>query len=58
MLRFAPDIEGIYGDFEVCPFTPERKGHMQMVCVQSAKKLIGKAMAEPASFHEPARLKG
>ncbi len=40
MLRFTSDVEAIFGDFEVCPFTPERKGHMQMVCVQSAKKLV------------------
>lgn len=39
MLRFNSDVEAIFGDFEVCPFTPERKGHMQMVCVQSATKL-------------------
>src|ERR1035437_2642164 len=38
-LKFDPGDE-IYGDFEVCPFTPERKGHMQMVCVQSATKLF------------------
>lgn len=30
----------VFGDFEVCPFTPERKGEMQMVCVQSAEHLV------------------
>jgi hypothetical protein len=40
MMRFTRDVEAIFGDFEVCPFTPERKGHMQLVCVQSAKKLF------------------
>src|ERR1035437_2879386 len=39
MLKFDTDVEGIFGDFEVCPFTSERAGHMQMVCVQSATKL-------------------
>ncbi len=29
----------VYGDFKVCPLTKERKGQMQMVCVQSASKL-------------------
>ena len=29
----------VFGDFEVCPFTHERKGEMQMVCVQSVKNL-------------------
>jgi hypothetical protein len=42
MLRFAPGDEGIFGDFEVCPFTPEQSGHMQMVCVQSVKNLVVK----------------
>lgn len=37
-----PNVQGVFGDFEVCPFTPERKGHMQMVCVESAKKLVVK----------------
>jgi len=40
MLRFTSDVEAIFGDFEVCPFTPDRNGHMQMVCVQSATKLV------------------
>ena len=40
ILIFTSDVEGIFGDFEVCPFTPERKGYMQMVCVQSATKLF------------------
>ncbi len=30
----------IYGDFEVCPFTPERKGAMQFVCIESASHLV------------------
>ncbi len=42
MLLFNPDVQGVFGDFEVCPFTPERKGHMQMVCVQSARNLVVK----------------
>jgi hypothetical protein len=28
-----------FGDFEVCPFTHERKGHMQMVCIQNVRHL-------------------
>ena len=40
LLRFTSDVEAIFGDFDVCPFTPERKGQMQMVCVQSAIKLV------------------
>jgi hypothetical protein len=28
-----------YGDFIVCPFTPQRPGEMQMVCVESAEKV-------------------
>jgi len=29
----------VFGDFEVCPFTPKRQGHMQMVCVERAENL-------------------
>jgi hypothetical protein len=36
---FATDI---YGDFNVCPFTKEKPGHMQMVCIESASHLIAK----------------
>jgi hypothetical protein len=32
----------MWGDFEVCPFTPEKPGAMQMVCVQSAKHVLYK----------------
>lgn len=32
----------VYGDFEACPFTPERKGFMQMVCVESASHIFVK----------------
>jgi hypothetical protein len=47
--EFPADVEKIwklkvgsplYGDFEVCPLTPERTGFMQFVCVESAKKLF------------------
>ena len=30
----------VLGDFEVCPFTPKRQGHMQMVCVERAENLV------------------
>ena len=42
MLNFVAGDEEILGDFEVCPFTPTRKGTMQMVCVQSASNLVTK----------------
>jgi hypothetical protein len=29
-----------WGDFEVCPFTQEKPGYMQMVCVESAKNML------------------
>jgi hypothetical protein len=41
-LKFNPGDESIYGDFEVCPFTPERKGQMQFVCIESASHLVVK----------------
>jgi len=31
----------VYGDFEVCPFTPKRQGYMQ-ICVERADNLIVK----------------
>jgi hypothetical protein len=30
----------VFGDFEVCPFTSEREGYMQMVCVERADNLV------------------
>jgi hypothetical protein len=42
MSKFTTDVTAIYGDFEICPFTPERKGEMQMVCVESASHLVVK----------------
>lgn len=30
----------VYADFEVCPFTAERPGVMQRVCVVSAEKRV------------------
>lgn len=32
----------VFGDLEVCPFTKERSGEMQMVCVESARHLVVK----------------
>jgi hypothetical protein len=29
----------VYGNFDVCPFSKEKPGAMQMVCVESAKAL-------------------
>jgi hypothetical protein len=39
---FRHGDETIYGDFEVCPFTPEREGRMQFVCIESATHLVVK----------------
>jgi hypothetical protein len=36
------DDTEIYGDFEVCPFTKDRAGEMQMVCIESASRLLAK----------------
>jgi len=35
------DVEA-WGDFEVCPFTKERPGVMQMVCIESASHIVYK----------------
>jgi hypothetical protein len=38
--RAKPDFDDVStGDFEVCPFTRERKGWMQIVCVASVSKI-------------------
>ena len=29
----------IFGDFVVCPFTEEKPGYMQMVCIESGKNI-------------------
>jgi|SRR5438552_3833759 len=41
-LKFDHGDEAIYGDFEVCPFKPERKGEMQLVCIESASHVVVK----------------
>jgi len=39
--KLNSDVEAV-GDFLVCPFTDEKPGHMQMVCVESATKVTFK----------------
>lgn len=34
----------IFGDYLVCPFTPERPGWMRMVCVESAERLVVRSL--------------
>jgi hypothetical protein len=34
------DKHFVFGDFELCPFTQERGGQMQMVCVERAENLV------------------
>ncbi len=41
-LKFTPDTEAIYGDFDVCPFTQEKAGAMQLVCIESAANVVVK----------------
>jgi hypothetical protein len=31
-----------YGDFTVCPFTKQKPGEMQMVCIESAEQVLYK----------------
>jgi hypothetical protein len=37
---FRPPDNHIFGDFELCPLEPERKGEMQAVCIESAKNIF------------------
>jgi hypothetical protein len=39
MLRFNAGTEE-FGDFEVCPFTSDKPGHMRLVCVDSVSHLV------------------
>lgn len=39
-LRFPSNSADVFGDFEVCPFTPRKEGHLQLVCVESATHLV------------------
>lgn len=41
-IKFSNGDETIYGDFEVCPFTPKREGEMQFVCIETASHLVVK----------------
>ncbi len=34
----------LFGDFVVCPFTPEKPGVMRLVCVDSATRLVVRPM--------------
>ena len=36
----------LYGDFEVCPFTREKAGEMQFVCVESASNLVAEQFVD------------
>ena len=38
--RYLSFETSLYGDFLVCPLSPEVPGHMQPVCVQSAERLV------------------
>lgn len=37
---FKTPYSQIYADFEVCPLEPEVAGHMQRVCIESAKNIV------------------
>ena len=38
--KHIADGTDIFGDFVVCPFTKQKEGHMQMVCIESASNLV------------------
>ena|SRR5208337_4504682 len=40
LMRHDFTKQSVYGDFEVCPLAPEKEGHMQPACIESAKKLV------------------
>jgi hypothetical protein len=36
----------LYGDYIVCPFTPDKPGTMQQVCIESASNLTIKRISD------------
>jgi hypothetical protein len=36
----SPNHSYIYGDFDICPLAPDRPGHMRLVCVAGAERLV------------------
>lgn len=44
----------IYGNFTVCPLTPDREGWMQMVCVEAATDLLQATYSSDATQEAPA----
>jgi hypothetical protein len=36
----SPNHSYIYGDFDICPLTPDRPGHMRSVCVAGAERVV------------------
>jgi hypothetical protein len=38
-LKVTPEND-VYANFEVCPFTPQRKREMQLVCIESASQVV------------------
>jgi|SRR5215469_1004610 len=43
-LNVPPDGD-VYADFEVCPFTPQQKDKLQLVCIESASHVVVKHVA-------------
>jgi hypothetical protein len=36
----SPNHSYIYGDFNICPLEPDRPGHLRLVCVNGARRLV------------------
>ena len=39
---FDPPNNRVFADFEICPLEPERPGHMQAACIESAKNVVAR----------------
>jgi len=48
----------IYGDFTVCPFTRERPGEIQMVCIEEARHLLAETFPEAGTAKSYSRIEG
>ena len=36
----SPDHRDVFGDFDICPVEPDRPGHIRLVCVAGATRLV------------------
>jgi hypothetical protein len=38
--KYLSESSRIYGDFTICPYEPDKPGHLRWVCLQAAERLV------------------